>query len=244
MVCARTIVAPHSVQMAKVRKPIRTVRSYVRREGRITNAQRRALRELWRRYGIDLKQEPLDFAALFGRRVAVMLEVGFGNGETLCELARTHPQNDYVGIEVYRPGIGSLLLKLEALRLCNVRVICDDAERVFAEHVPADSLDAVYLFFPDPWPKKRHHKRRLIQADFVASVARSLRPGGCLHIATDWQDYAEHALAVVSHTPKLENTAGEQAYVARPDERLLTRFERRGQALGHQVWDLVFRRVA
>jgi tRNA (guanine-N7-)-methyltransferase len=218
--------------MIKVGKHVRTVRSYVRREGRITNAQRRALRELWPQYGVDLADKPLDFAALFGCRAPVMLEIGFGNGEALCELARTHPQNDYVGIEVYRPGIGSLLLKLETLMLRNVRVICDDAEYVFAEHMPADSLDAVYLFF-----------RRLIQPDFVARVARSLRAGGCLHIATDWQDYAEHALAVASQTPKLENTAGQHANVPRPDERLLTRFERRGQVLGHQVWDLVFRRV-
>ncbi len=229
--------------MVKVERPIRAIRSYVRREGRITKAQRRALRELWRRYGVDLAQEPIDFAALFGRRAPVMLEIGFGNGEALCELARTHPQNDYVGIEVYRPGIGSLLLKLETLMLRNVRVICGDADKVFAEHVPAASLDAVYLFFPDPWPKKRHHKRRLIQPDFVARVARRLRPDGCVHIATDWQDYAEHALAVASQTPELENTAGQHDYVSRPDERLLTRFERRGQALGHQVWDLVFRRV-
>lgn len=229
--------------MVKVERPIRTVRSYVRREGRITKAQRRALCELWRRYGVDLAQEPIDFAALFGRRAPVMLEIGFGNGEALCELARTHPQNDYVGIEVYRPGIGSLLLKLETLMLHNVRVICGDADEVFAEYIPADSLDAVYLFFPDPWPKKRHHKRRLIQPDFVACVARSLRSDGCVHIATDWQDYAEHALAVASQTPELENTAGQHDYVSRPDERLLTRFERRGQALGHQVWDLVFRRV-
>jgi len=243
MVRSRTIVALHGLSMVKVEKPIRTVRSYVRRERRITKAQRRALHELWPRYGIDLAQEPLDFAALFGHRAPVMLEIGFGNGEALCELARTHPQNDYVGIEVYRPGIGSLLLKLETLMLPNVRVICGDADKVFAEHVPAASLDAVYLFFPDPWPKKRHHKRRLIQPDFVARVARRLRPDGCVHIATDWQDYAEHALAVASQTPELENTAGQHDYVSRPDERLLTRFERRGQALGHQVWDLVFRRV-
>ena len=230
--------------MANVEKPIRTVRSFVRREGRITKAQQRALRELWPRYGVDLAPEPLDFAALFQRRAPVMLEIGFGNGEALCELARTHPENNYVGIEVYRPGIGSLLLRLDALKLPNVRVICADAEQVFAEHVPGDSLDAVSLFFPDPWPKKRHHKRRLIQPDFIAHVARSLRPGGCVHIATDWQDYAEHALAVASQTPELENTAGDHTYVSRPDERLLTRFERRGQRLGHQVWDLVFRRVA
>jgi tRNA (guanine-N7-)-methyltransferase len=229
--------------MVKVEKPIRTVRSYVRREGRITKAQRRALRELWPRYGLDLAPGPIDFAGVFGRRAPLMLEIGFGNGEALCELARSHPQNDYVGIEVYRPGIGSLLLKLETLMLRNVRVICGDAEQVFAEHIAADSLDAVYLFFPDPWPKKRHHKRRLIQPDFVTRVARSLRPDGRMHIATDWQDYAEHALAVALQTPALENTAGLHGYVSRPDVRLLTRFERRGQALGHQVWDLVFRRV-
>ena len=244
MVRSRTIAVPHDPQMANVEKPIRTIRSFVRREGRITKAQQRALRELWPRYGVQLAGEPLDFAVLFRRRAPVMLEIGFGNGEALCELARTHPENDYVGIEVYRPGIGSLLLKVEALLLPNVRVICADAEQVFAEHVPGDSLDAVYLFFPDPWPKKRHHKRRLIQPDFIARVAHSLRVGGCVHIATDWQDYAEHALAVATQTPKLENTAGDLAYVSRPDERLLTRFERRGQGLGHQVWDLVFRRMA
>lgn len=229
--------------MSEPAKPLRGIRSYVRREGRITQAQRRALRELWPKYGVDATNELLDFEQLFGRRGSVMLEIGFGNGAALCELARANPQNDYVGIEVYRPGIGSLLLKLERLGLSNVRVIRDDATRAFAHSVPPDSLEAVYLFFPDPWPKKRHYKRRLVQPDFLAQVTRSLRPAGCLHMATDWQDYAEHMLAVVSQVPGLENVAGEGRYAPRPENRLLTRFERRGQELGHKVWDLVYRRI-
>lgn len=224
-------------------KSVRGIRSYVRREGRITRAQRRALDKLWPKYGLDAEGGPLDLEQVFGRRVSVFLEIGFGNGDALCELARANPQNDYLGIEVYRPGVGRLLLKLEQGALANVRVICDDAARALAERIPLDSLEAIYLFFPDPWPKKRHHKRRLVQPEFVAQVAKRLKRGGCFHIATDWQDYAEHVLAVASKVPALRNTAGEGDYTSRPDYRRLTRFERRGQELGHRIWDLVYERI-
>ncbi len=219
---------------------LRSIRSYVRREGRITRAQRRALRELWPKYGIGEEHALLDFAKVFGRRSSVSLEIGFGNGEALCELARTNPRKDYLGVEVYGSGIGSLLLRLEERGLLNVRVIADDAIQVLASRIPDASLEAIFLFFPDPWPKKRHHKRRLVQRAFVELVARKLQARGCFHMATDWEDYAEHVLAVVAQVPTLKAVA--LADAAR-DSRHVTRFERRGRALGHRIWELIYERV-
>ena len=223
-------------------RPRRPIRSFVRREGRITKAQERALTELWPRYGVDAGDAPLDFRALFGRAAPVHVEIGFGNGDVLAAMAARHPEYDYLGIEVHRPGIGALLRRLEAAGLGNARVMRADAKEVLARNIPDAALSAVYIFFPDPWPKKRHHKRRLIQPEFAELVRRKLQPGGMLHLATDWRDYAEQMLDVLSQTPGFENTAAAGAFAPRPEERPLTKFEQRGKRLGHEVYDLSFRR--
>ncbi len=223
-------------------KPHRPIRSFVRREGRITEAQKRALEELLPRYGIAPGEAQLDFVALFGRDAPLHVEVGFGNGEALAAMAAAHPQNNYLGIEVHRPGVGALLRRVEAEGLANVRVACTDAKEFLEQRVPEGSLNAVHIFFPDPWHKQRHHKRRLIQAEFVALLARKLRPGGLLHLATDWEDYAQQMLAVLAAATDFENMAQPGPFLPRPEGRTLTRFERRGHRLGHGVRDLVFRR--
>ncbi len=205
----------------------------------MTPAQQRALNELWPRYGIELSDALLDLNALFGRDAPKMLEIGFGNGDTLLALASANPQNDYLGAEVHRPGIGRLLHEVAARELHNLRVICVDVNDVFARLAPA-SLAAVYLFFPDPWPKKRHHKRRLLQSTFAEVVRDRLIVSGQFYLATDWEDYAVQMLSVLSQVDGLENVAGAGQYAARPEARPLTRFERRGQRLGHVVRDLIF----
>jgi tRNA (guanine-N7-)-methyltransferase len=222
-------------------KPHRPIRSFVRREGRLTPGQKRALETLWPRFGIDYSEEPLDLAAIFGRPAPVTLEIGFGNGESLAAMAQAAPERDFIGIEVHRPGVGHLLQRIEALGLGNLRVMCHDAVEVLKHQIPPGSLDTVQIFFPDPWHKKRHHKRRLIQPVFVALLARCLRPGGTLHLATDWEDYARHMLEVLEASPDLRNTA--QRFSSRPHHRPLTRFEQRGQRLGHGVWDVIFVKV-
>jgi tRNA (guanine-N7-)-methyltransferase len=221
----------------------RPVRSYVRREGRMTAAQERALQELWPRYGIELENNSIDPRSLFGREAPLMLEIGFGNGDALIQMAAAHPENDYIGMEVHRPGVGSLMLRLEQDGIENVRVIATDASEALP-CFPDGSLDAAYLFFPDPWPKKRHHKRRLVQPRFVEVLTRKLKPGAVFHLATDWHDYAEQMLAVLEQQAQLENLAGRGCYAPRLVERPRTRFERRGLRLGHGVWDLAFRRRA
>jgi tRNA (guanine-N7-)-methyltransferase len=228
--------------MTESDKHHRTIRSFVRREGRITDAQRRALAELLPRYGVEPGEAPLDFVALFGRAAPVHLEIGFGNGEALAAMALARPQNNYLGIEVHRPGVGVLLRRLDTECIANVRVVCSDAKEVLEQRIPDASLDAVYVFFPDPWHKQRHHKRRLVQPEFIALLRRKLKPGGTLHLATDWEDYAQQMLALLSVAEGFENAAGPGQYVSRPETRPLTRFERRGQRLGHGVRDLVFRR--
>jgi tRNA (guanine-N7-)-methyltransferase len=223
--------------------PHRAIRSFVVRAGRMTGAQQRAWRELWPALGIENGDEPLDFTAAFGRDAPVVLEIGFGNGESLVALASSHAERNYLGLEVHPPGVGHLLLCCEAGKLRNVRVICDDAVQVLQRRVPDASLDEVLLYFPDPWPKKRHHKRRIVQPAFVELVARKLKPGGVLRMATDWQPYAEHMLATAGSRDVLQNESATGDFVERPDSRPLTRFERRGQRLGHGVWDLAFRRA-
>lgn len=223
---------------------LRTVRSFVRREGRITDSQRRAIERLWARYGIDMGDGPCDLDTVFGRRAPRMLEIGFGAGESLLAMAAAHPENDYLGIEVYRPGVGRLLKALDERGIANVRVLRDDAVEVLARMIPPEALDAVYLFFPDPWPKKRHHKRRIVQPEFAALVGSRLRPGGLFHMATDWEDYALQMMEVMSRAPGFENAAGSGRFSARPEWRTETRFERRGERLGHEVRDLVFRKTA
>jgi len=220
----------------------RTIRSFVRREGRMTRAQEQALARLWPRYGLEAGCL-LDLDACFGRQAPRTLEIGFGNGEALASLAQQEPGTDFLGIEVHRPGIGHLLLELERRELGNVRVISADAVQVLARCLPEASLDRVLLFFPDPWPKKRHHKRRIVQRDVVEQLARTLRPGGLLHLATDWEHYALHMLEVMGGTASFRNRAGPGNAAPRPDYRPVTKFEQRGRRLGHGVWDLLFERV-
>lgn len=221
----------------------RAIRSFVTRAGRITPAQERALVTLWPKYGVEAGAQKLDCAGLFGREAPRTIEIGFGNGENLLALARAHPERDYLGVEVHRPGVGRLLLGLEEHGLANVRLICHDAVEVLAQQIAPATVQEILILFPDPWPKKRHHKRRLIQRAFVELAASRLSMGGVLRLATDWQPYALEMLAVLGATAGLANLAGAASYVPRPSERVATRFEKRGVRLGHEVWDLAFRRV-
>jgi len=218
----------------------RPIRSFVLRQGRISNAQQRALGSLLPRYGVAEDDTPLDLNKLFGRAAPKILEIGFGMGETTAAIAAAHPQHDYLGVEVHSPGVGSLLKQIDALGLTNVRVIQRDVMEVLTTRITAESLDGIHVFFPDPWPKKRHHKRRLLQAPFVALLAERLKPGGYLHAATDWHEYAEQILTVLTAEPLLANSSA--GYAPRPAYRPLTKFEQRGLRLGHGVWDIVFRR--
>ena len=221
----------------------RPIRSFVRREGRLTPGQQRAFARNWRRWGIDFTDQPLHLAELFGNHHPCHLEIGFGNGESLVDMALRHPQHNYIGIEVHGPGVGHLLLRLEQTGCDNVRVIQHDAAEVIAKMLPSGGLVAVYLFFPDPWHKKRHHKRRLLQPGLLDQLARILAPGGAFHAATDWQDYADHMMRVLGNdAARFKNTAGAGHFSPRPAWRLVTKFEQRGQRLGHGVWDLIFRR--
>jgi tRNA (guanine-N7-)-methyltransferase len=223
----------------------RRIRSFVLRAGRTTPAQERALNELWPQYGIDLPQAALDLNAAFGRSAPRCLEIGFGVGEVIGSLAETNPHVDYLGIEVHRAGVGRLLLRAQHSALNNLRVICHDAVDVLRDHIEDGQFDEVLVFFPDPWHKKRHHKRRLIEAPFVSLAAAKLRPAGILRLATDWQAYAEQMLAVCNANAALRSLSPDLTYVARPGFRPPTRFERRGARLGHGVWDLAYaKRVA
>jgi len=219
----------------------RIVRSFVRREGRLTQGQQRALDEYMPRFGLQPAGR-LDLGQAFGRDAPCHLEIGFGNGASLLAMAQAHPENDYLGIEVHRPGVGNLLLQVEKLGLTNIRVMCMDAVEVVRDHLADACLDAVYIFFPDPWHKTRHRKRRLVQPEFVALLRQRLKPGGLLHMATDWEDYARHMLAVMQQAEGFTNLAADGRYCERPAYRLLTKFEQRGLRLGHGVWDLLFRK--
>lgn len=220
----------------------RTVRSYVRREGRITPAQQDALDRLWRAYGIDQPGTPYDGQAWFGRAAPLVVEIGFGNGDHLADTAAAEPDKNFLGIEVHRPGVGRLLQRVEREGLTSVRAICSDAVEVLTDVLPAGSVSEVYVLFPDPWHKKRHHKRRIIQTPFAEVLARVLAQDGVLKLATDWADYAEHMRAVLDPMPQFENLAGAQGYMPRPEARQITRFEARGLRLGHAVFDLAYRR--
>jgi tRNA (guanine-N7-)-methyltransferase len=225
-------------------QPQRHIRSFVLRAGRMTPAQERALTELWPAYGLDLGDDPLDLEAIFGRGAPRCLEIGFGVGEVIGSLAENHPHIDYIGIEVHRPGVGRLLLRAAQANARNLRVICHDAVEVLRDKLPDNSFDEILVFFPDPWHKKRHHKRRLIEPAFTATLAAKLRRGGVLRLATDWQAYAEQMLAVCNENPHLASLSADATFVARPDFRPQTRFERRGARLGHGVWDLAYTKVA
>jgi tRNA (guanine-N7-)-methyltransferase len=216
------------------------IRSYVLRQGRFSRGQQRACEELLPRFGLEFRRAPLDFAQVFGRSAKVVAEVGFGMGETTARIAEENPGIDYLAMEVHSPGVGSLLRQIEERGLGNVRIVVHDAVEVLRDMVPERSLDGMHVFFPDPWPKKRHHKRRLLQPEFVALAASRLKTGAHFHVATDWEEYAQHVLQVLSATPGLVNTA--EAFAPRPATRPETKFERRGLNLGHGVWDIVFTR--
>ncbi|MDH5785178.1 MAG: tRNA (guanosine(46)-N7)-methyltransferase TrmB [Chromatiales bacterium] len=223
---------------------LRRIRSFVRREGRLTPGQQRAMDELFPRFGIVQDDEMLDLDAIFGRTAPRILEIGFGNGESLAEIARNHPENDYLGIEVHRPGVGHLLQLIEEQGLINLRVMSEDAVEIMQRQLPDGSLDALYLFFPDPWHKKRHHKRRQVNPAWAQLVRSKLRLGGRLHMATDWEHYAEWMRDVLNDAEGFHNLSKTGDYVAKPDYRPETKFERRGLRLGHGVWDLVFEKIS
>ena len=220
--------------------PRRAIRSYVLRQGRTSPAQSRAVETLLPRFGIAYRPEALDFDAVFGRAAPTVLEIGFGMGETTARIAQALPDTGFLGVEVHTPGVGALLRQIDEKGLANVRIVQHDAVEVVRHMIAPDSLAGIHVFFPDPWPKKRHHKRRLIQPAFVALLASRLRAGGYLHLATDWEEYALQMLEVLSAEPLLANTAA--GFAPRPGYRPLTKFEQRGIKLGHGVWDLVFQR--
>jgi tRNA (guanine-N7-)-methyltransferase len=219
----------------------RPIRSFVLRQGRLTDAQQRAIDAGMPVFGVAYKPQPLNLEALFGRAESPkILEIGFGMGETTARIAQSQPERDFLGIEVHTPGVGSLLKQIGELELANLRIIQHDAVEVLNHMIKDASLDGVHIFFPDPWHKKRHHKRRLIQAGFVKLLCSKLKGGAYIHVATDWQEYAEWVMEILLAEPELENTA--QGYAPKPDYRPLTKFENRGIKLGHGVWDLIFRR--
>ena len=220
----------------------RRIRSFVLRAGRMTAAQERGFTRGWSCWGIDFEGALLDLDARFGRPGRRVLEIGFGMGQSLLEMAAAHPEIQYLGVEVHRPGVGKLLAGIDEQGLGNIRVIRHDAVEVLERGIAPDELDRIQIFFPDPWHKKRHHKRRLIQPEFARLATSRLASGGVLHLATDWEPYAEHMLEVLNDCDGLENLAADGAFSPRPEERPLTKFERRGQRLGHGVWDLLFRR--
>jgi tRNA (guanine-N7-)-methyltransferase len=219
----------------------RRIKSYVLRQGRLTRGQRQALAQLWPEYGIDFSTQKLKLDQAFRRNAPLILEIGFGNGESLIKQASNCPDNNYLGIEVHRPGVGHLLRLASDAALTNIRVINHDAVEVLQRQIPDSSIDVVQLFFPDPWHKKRHHKRRIVNADFIGLIHQKLKPGGIFHLATDWEDYAEYMLATMEQAEGFGNDAGKGEY-AKQAERPSTRFEHRGRRLGHRVRDLVFRK--
>ncbi|CAB3713162.1 tRNA (guanosine(46)-N7)-methyltransferase TrmB [Trinickia soli] len=220
----------------------RRIRSFVTRAGRVSTGQRRAMDELGPRFLVPYTSSPVEWDAAFGRHAPRVLEIGFGMGASTAEIAAARPGDDFIGVEVHEPGVGALLKLIGEQQLTNIRIIQHDAVEVIEQMIEPGTLDGVHVFFPDPWHKARHHKRRLIQPPFVALLAPRLKPGGYLHCATDWQNYAEQMLEVLAAEPSLENTA--EGYAPRPDYRPVTKFERRGLRLGHGVWDLVFKRRA
>ena len=234
--------APAAVQQQPVQQPVprpRAIRSFVLRQGRMSPAQQRACDELLPRYGVP-PAAPLDFPTVFRRAAPVILEIGFGMGDSTAAIAAAHPDIDFLGVEMHLPGVGALLRRIDAQRLTNLRVLRHDAVEVVETMLAPASLHGIHVFFPDPWPKKRHHKRRLLKPAFVEVLATRLTPGGYLHVATDWAPYADEILATLSVQPALENSA--EGFAPRPAWRPLTRFEQRGLDRGHSVFDLVFRR--
>ncbi|MFV1982241.1 MAG: tRNA (guanosine(46)-N7)-methyltransferase TrmB [Thiohalomonadales bacterium] len=219
---------------------LRRIKSYVRREGRLTASQARAMDELYPKFGIEYQKNQLDLEVEFGRTAACFLDIGFGTGTSMVHMAALNPENDYIGVEVHRPGVGSLLLQIEKNNYSNVRVICFDVMDVLHNMIPDESLSGAFLFFPDPWHKRKHHKRRLVQENFIQLLHKKLVPGGFFHMATDWKHYAVHMMKEMSLANGFENKIGANEYSERPDYRPITKFEQRGTRLGHGVWDLIF----
>lgn len=218
----------------------RRIKSFVLRQGRLSAGQKKAIENNWPKFGLEIEDKLLNFVELFGRDAPTIVEIGFGMGKSLAEMAEANPQQNYIGIEVHKPGVGALLKLIEEKGLQNIRVFNDDAIEVLDKCIPLNSLAGVYLFFPDPWHKKRHHKRRIVQPAFAEKMAAHLKPGGQFHMATDWENYAEHMMEVMSASASYSNISGEGEYTPRPDYRPLTKFEARGHRLGHGVWDLIF----
>ncbi len=218
----------------------RSIRSFVRRTGRLTASQQRALDELWPTYGIEVDAAPIDITALFGRDAPRVLEIGFGNGDSLATQAAEHPERDFLGIEVHEPGVGHCLIRIRELGISNLRLICHDAVEVLDRQIPAASVDRINLYFPDPWPKKRHHKRRIVQPAFLAACARVLKPGGTLHIATDWANYAEHIDEVLAACDLFSCRERREHDGSTPLDRPPTKFEQRGLRHGHRIVDWIF----
>ena len=220
------------------------VKSFVKREGRLTKAQTRAIEEFWPTMGIDYQNAELNLSVLFGRTAPVVIEIGFGMGKSLVEMAAAAPEKNFIGIEVHRPGIGACLADAQEQGVPNLRVYEHDAVEVLADCIADGSLSRMQLFFPDPWHKKRHHKRRIVQPAFVEKLRSKLAIGGVFHMATDWENYAEHMLEIMAVAPGYKNLSSTNDYVPRPEQRPLTKFEQRGHRLGHGVWDLMFEREA
>jgi tRNA (guanine-N7-)-methyltransferase len=221
----------------------RKIRSFVRREGRMTPGQAHAYKSMMPTYGFDYQKQMLDMPALFGNQNPVALEIGFGMGASLVEQAKHNPDRNYIGIEVHRPGVGSLLVRMKELEVTNIRVISHDAVEVLADMIPDQSLQLLQLFFPDPWHKKRHHKRRIVNQAFVDLVKLKTAHGGHFHMATDWQNYAEHMLAVMQQAEGWKNCSPSGDYIPKPEDRPVTKFQKRGEGLGHGVWDLMFEKL-
>lgn len=223
---------------------LRPIRSFVKRQGRMTKGQMSAYTKSWQDFGLNIDTEShtkkKDFSKIFGRVAPLILEIGFGMGEALLQLATQHPENNYLGIEVHKPGIGAVLLGIEKSNLQNIRLFDADALDVLTYSIADQSLTGLHLFFPDPWPKKRHHKRRIVTDNFAQLIRSKLKMDGYVHMATDWEDYALHMLTVMTNAPGFINVAGQDQFILRPATRPLTRFEQRGTRLGHKVWDLLF----
>ena len=224
-------------------KYLRKIQSFVRRSGRISKAQSIGLNELWHDYGVDLNEKKLDFKKLFLSKNNVTLEVGFGNGDSLLEMAIDQPNQNFLGIEVYEAGVGRLINEANKNKLSNLKIIKDDAVEVLTNNILDNSISHFQLFFPDPWHKKKHHKRRIVQISFLDLLSKKLKKDGVVHIATDWENYAEHIMELLESHSHFKNCAGDHMYSLRPKNRPLTKFENRGQKLGHGVWDIIFTNI-
>lgn len=221
----------------------RRIRSYVLRAGRVSKRQQLALEQWAKNYELPQTGALWNLEEIFNRNAKTVVEIGFGMGSSLFEMAKQHPELNFIGVEVHRPGVGSLVADLHEFEVTNVRIAAFDAVEVFKQHLALGSLYGVQIFFPDPWPKKKHHKRRLVQPEFMSVVSGAIQTDGFLHCATDWEEYAVHMLEVLEAEPSLKNTANGVGFVPRPDSRPKTKFEKRGQRLGHGVWDLFFKKI-